>query len=649
MLIPVPHTDRPLEKSSKGTILRRTAEDRYADMITKAYQNILPDLTSEVPDADIQSKIRQIVSTVVGKRGKSDQEDLLDDETDLFAYGVDSVGGIQIRHALSQLIPLGSALPLTVVEDQGTISRLTSMVLRIRSGESCPNGTTHDQDAADQHRLMLDLVQQYSIFNDPHPVVRPQVTATQEKQAPSPGLRIILTGPTGSLGSHILHDLLSNPSISHIHLLVRGSTQHASRERVLKALTSRLLPVVPENFASKTTIYQCKLSDPDLGLSAAEYSHLSCTVDVIVHLAWSVNFLLPLRTFAAAHLSGLRNLIDLALASPRPTPPRLIFCSSVASVSRYPTAGGPIPEAEIPTPSSSGPTGYARSKWVAEAICAAAHKSTRLRDRISISRVGQLSGASDTGVWNASEAYPLMLSSVKATGVLPDLKGEVLSWLPVDVAARAFVEDILSDTTPGPAHNGLNDLGVDVSSDITPKGLKEMPGNVQPDSVPNPEHNRLNNVDEDISSDTTTGTTHDHNRHKGNKNKNSTEMSHESDDIPVHHVLNPHYDVEWSDLLACLARRESFQVVSVDTWLSRLSALQDSADTKDHPALRLLGFWKSAYGVADPASGVPANHDPLQYEMGRTYERMPSLKADALKGVNEQYLLDLWEWIKRNV
>lgn len=43
-----------------------------------------------------------------------------------------------------------------------------------------------------------------------------------------------------------------------------------------------------------------------------------------------------------------------------------------------------------------------------------------------------------------TEAWPLMLSTVKQLGCLPDLD-ETLSWLPVDVAAMAVVEIALQD------------------------------------------------------------------------------------------------------------------------------------------------------------------------------------------------------------
>ena len=63
-----------------------------------------------------------------------------------------------------------------------------------------------------------------------------------------------------------------------------------------------------------------------------------------------------------------------------------------------------------------------------------------MKGRIAVLRVGQLCGDTTQGVWNMNEAWPLMLSSMKVTGSLPDLKDEVLDWLPVDVAAAAVLQ-----------------------------------------------------------------------------------------------------------------------------------------------------------------------------------------------------------------
>ncbi|EXJ76510.1 uncharacterized protein A1O5_01018 [Cladophialophora psammophila CBS 110553] len=647
MLIPVGHLDRRLEKSSKGTILRNKAEERFAEKIAAAYEDVHPDGTappssSNVPDDEVPARIRDIVQRIVGEcqRGLDNDPEALTEHTDLFAYGVDSVACIQIRHALSRLLPRGSALPLTVVEDTGTIAGLSDFVLHTRSGKAGSEMGGSQRGEHDQHRLMLDMVDEYGVFDKPRS--HPSSTAsgcTRTATYCSPlhrplghlGIHALLTGPTGSLGAHILHQLLSSPYISKIHLLVRGATYAASRESVLKALTSRGLPV-PVCFESKTQIHSCRLSDTKLGLSEKAYEQLAEEVDVIIHLAWSVNFLLPLRAFAATHLAGTRNLINLALASSEgKAAPRFIFCSSVAAVSTSSSRSPPaiIPEIVLSDPAVAGSTGYARSKWVAEQICQrAAQQIPRLRDRISIARVGQLSGASDTGVWSHSEAYPLMLSSLKVTGCLPDLDGakrdrderggEVLDWLPVDVAASAFVQDIVhqSDLPASlQAQESVKDVATDAERDDARAG----------------------------------------------------------DGLPVHHILNPCTRTTWSDLLAWLLRQQAFETVPAAEWLSRLSSLQESNDAEkhNHPALRLLGFWEKAYGALTPPLRAPeggavksrgarpeekeakveeeARRPAIpRYEMAKTYERMPLLR-DLERVVNAEYVSRLWRWITHNV
>lgn len=650
--MPMPQLDRALEKSSKGTILRTKVEERFAERIASAYEANDQEEHLEIPDSEIPRAIHDIVTNIVGEHC----HEPLTDDTDLFAYGVDSVASIQIRRGLARLVPI--ALPITVVEDTGTFKGLVDLVLRARNGDQ-DEGRENNQERQredDMRSLMLNLVQKYRVFDEedyaraaypssssqPSPSV--QRTSSQGKSA---GIRVLLTGATGSLGAHILSQLIVDARVSRIHLLVRGATPHTARTRVLKALSSRSLssPSPPAiaaaavgaagaagaSFDSKVSIWeQCKFSDPRLGLSETEYAHLAGDVDVILHLAWSVNFLLPLRSFAATHLAGLRNLLNLALAAPTSSV-RFVFCSSVAAVSNYhyhdasrqsgsscssPTSSAAfccscpsIPERVILNPSVSGPTGYARAKWVGEQICRVADAETRLRGRISIARVGQLSGATDTGVWSASEAYPLMLSSALATGVLPDLKGEVLTWLPVDRAAAAFVEDAL--TSPR-AQDDVGDTGGPA----------------------------------------------------------------------VHHVLNPDTSVQWSDLLTWLTRREpSLHGVSVDEWLSRLSALQEVEATKAHPALRLLGFWQNIYDSSrpqlcevtqesastsevQPLSSQPRDNFDIRqqqrhpqsspppqptYIMDKTCERMPSLDPESSSGISEEYILKLWTWIKTNV
>ena len=81
--------------------------------------------------------------------------------------------------------------------------------------------------------------------------------------------------------------------------------------------------------------------------------------------------------------------------------------------------------------------GYARSKWVAEHIVTAAAKMTGMEARVL--RSGQIIGDSKQGIWNSTEAIPLMFRAAHAFGALPALD-ETPWWLPVDLCAEAIIE-----------------------------------------------------------------------------------------------------------------------------------------------------------------------------------------------------------------
>lgn len=150
--------------------------------------------------------------------------------------------------------------------------------------------------------------------------------------------------------------------------------------------------------------------------------------------AWAVNFSLPLKSFVDGHISGLQNLLNFSASCSNVV--HFTFCSSVASVlgAQQPPV---IEERFSSNPSEAGTIGYSRSKWVAEAICARAAK--KLPGKVNVLRIGQLTGDTQNGVWNISEAWPLMLTTIDALDCLPQLD-EVLNWLPLDTAATAVID-----------------------------------------------------------------------------------------------------------------------------------------------------------------------------------------------------------------
>ena len=246
---------------------------------------------------------------------------------------------------------------------------------------------------------------------------------------------VVLTGATGTLGVHIFHQLRTSDKVKEIHCLIRGATQHAAEERLHKALTHKHLPPIDQAKAA-IYIHTCDLRDDNnLGLTQETYNRLKSTSTLIIHAAWAVNFSLPLAGFED-QLASLRNLLSLSASSLQSDSASFLFCSSTASVLGH-VAPTTIEEHVYADPNIASEIGYARSKWVAERICDKIQKEQHLP--IAIARIGQLCGDEETGTWNVSEAWPLMLSSAKVTNTLPMLD-EKLNWLKVDLAARAVVQ-----------------------------------------------------------------------------------------------------------------------------------------------------------------------------------------------------------------
>lgn len=429
MLKPMAVPKHPLEKSSKGTIMRGSVEKTFKPEIEAAYRQEDDSGTEFVPDEDVQRAVHEVVEHVAHRRRR------LSVSVDLFSYGVDSVAGMQIRSRLQRLLPPNSVkLPMTIVEDCGTVSNLASYILRKRHGKA------DDQaEASDDHARMRELVDDFSNFVDLPTQSRPTNGHITGTSAPDV---VVLTGTTGALGAHVLDQYRRRSSVRKIYCLVRGADTHAARERVNKALSQRKLPDLDTQSAVVIVVLPSQLSDSFLGLEQDIYDQVASEATVILHLAWSVNFRMRLNSFVKDNIGGVTNMINLALASPSKTPPNFGFCSSVAAVAAYDKGhADDIPETIISDPSAATGIGYSQSKWVAEQICARAAKQTRLKDRTSVFRVGQLAGDREHGVWNASEAWPLMLKSALDTKCLPDLgENEVLNWLPVDLAAKSLVE-----------------------------------------------------------------------------------------------------------------------------------------------------------------------------------------------------------------
>lgn len=111
-----------------------------------------------------------------------------------------------------------------------------------------------------------------------------------------------------------------------------------------------------------------------------------------------------------------------------------------------------VPELPIGAdPSVALNTGYALSKYAIERVTQSA--SALLGQQVKLLRVGQLCGSTATGNWSEREMWPIMFATSFHPGMrcLPELPGQMVDWIPVDVAAGAIAELLVSGSEFGKA------------------------------------------------------------------------------------------------------------------------------------------------------------------------------------------------------
>ena len=273
----------------------------------------------------------------------------------------------------------------------------------------------------------------------------------------------MLTGATGSLGAHLASRLAQNPDVRRVYCLVRAQRSSQARLRVVTSLRDRgLYHLLPLDARNKLIALPANFGLQELGLQSKVYSELCSEVTGVIHCAWSVNFNLALSSFEADCIAGAHNLLALCLKARQSEPATFNFCSSVSAVAA--TKGGFVPEALPESLEFAQNMGYAQSKLVTEHMCMSAAKAYGIKARVL--RVGQVIADTTHGIWNATEAIPMMIQAGLTIGSIPRLDESPL-WLPVDVVAST-VSDILLSSAGAGVMNVVNHQSFHWTRDLLP-------------------------------------------------------------------------------------------------------------------------------------------------------------------------------------
>jgi carbohydrate kinase (thermoresistant glucokinase family) len=410
MICILPH-DSDFPRTDKGSVIRQAFYKQYATHIENSYDQAATaagDLKAlTIPKLEIV--LRDILANILPEARDMARTD------DICSIGLDSLQSIQVRTAILKTIDIGNnKLGQNVVFDYPSIALLGAHLYALRTGLA--------EEQSSIATKMQNLIEKYSDFK---PAVRRDA---------------VLTGATGSLGAHVLVQLIARPNIETVYCLVRAENDKDATHRVMKSLMQRkLYHSLSSSARRKIVALPSNLSDVYLGLDGKTHRRVAQNLATVIHCAWSVNFNLNLSTFEKDCIPGVQHLINLCLAVPSPRPASFDFCSSVSTVAKCPDMHTPEVVAEVDWAQDMG---YAQSKCVAEHMCVAAARKAGIKARIL--RVGQIVADTTHGVWNDTEAIPLIMQSALTIGALPKLQ-ESPSWTPVDVIAKAVSEIALSD------------------------------------------------------------------------------------------------------------------------------------------------------------------------------------------------------------
>lgn len=256
---------------------------------------------------------------------------------------------------------------------------------------------------------------------------------------------VLLTGATGFLGAHLLHDLCGHSS-AVIYCLVRAENE----TEALGRLQTNYSKYFTDPFdADRVRPLTGDLSQPSMGLAPAAYGRLAEEADIIIHNAAHLHHMAAYSQLKASNVDSTLAMLRLATTAKSKW---IHYVSTlVAAVDRDPE-GWLLESLPQGNPAELA-GGYAQSKWVSEKLLAEA------ADRgigVTVFRPGFISGRSDRGVWPLENDHLLrVIKGCVQLGFAPE-SSLTPNMAPVDFISSAIVRIGLIPHSSGRVFNLSN-------------------------------------------------------------------------------------------------------------------------------------------------------------------------------------------------
>ena len=401
-----------LPRSDKGSVLRQESYRQFEQEISEMYDGLEVSSMDKIPSVDFLN-LDVTIKTMIQERLRWKvpwNEWTIND--DLFELGMDSLQALQLRRLLNALVVSAGSASL----DNGFIYRNPS-VSKLAKALLDNNEMKVPQNKFDS---IEKLIQKYCSSYQ-------EICSTNTIE----GSVILLTGASGSLGSHLVQHLASLAGVRRIICLARSLSfvKNKKMDLIGELRTAFAMKniTMPESAWSKVDVIQADYSRRLLGLSTSQYEELVGQITHIIHNGWPMDFNRQVESFEAqfqltSDLIKLARDVYIRLPSQKPT---FLFVSSIAVAGRYWQERGEwiVPEVSMPDTRCADFFGYAQAKLVCEKIVEHSARTQGSELIAKYVRVGQMTGARATGVWNPTEHFPALVKSSQYLGALPQLNG----------------------------------------------------------------------------------------------------------------------------------------------------------------------------------------------------------------------------------
>ncbi|KAJ5964408.1 uncharacterized protein N7479_004284, partial [Penicillium vulpinum] len=349
----------------------------------------------------------------------------------LATAGLNSISAVSLAAYIKDRFSVQLSID-SLLEASMTVCGVACMIDNARANPAAINSSS-------SLNLSLKIVKAIADFDQK--TTSAALTIPQSPRAQHPET-ILLTGATGFLGSQILRQLLEISRIKRVITLVRAANHHQATVRVIES--ARKGKWWNDSYSSRLLVWLGDLSQPDLGLDAAQWRCIEARpdspspIDAIIHNGAIVHWGFDYQGLEAVNVTSTSSLLASLTRSPRP--PRFTFIS-----------GGQLffgdddnhEEVEAFAQMMRNAGGYAQTKYVSEQLV----KEFARRYTTSIATIvkpGLIVGTVDSGVSNTDDFLWRVVASVIDIGAFNStgLDGLILVSGAHQVAS-AILRDVL--------------------------------------------------------------------------------------------------------------------------------------------------------------------------------------------------------------